>query len=425
MKVDANLMTLDQQASPTSPESSRPLPLWRNRNYLLLWSGQAISSVGGEASQLAFPLLVLAVTNSPVQAGIAGALRALAYLFLGLPAGALVDRWNRKRTMIFCDAGRALALGSIPVALALDHLTMAQIYLVSVIEGTLNVFFGLAESAALPRVVAKSQLPAATAQNEVTGGIVTLLGPSLGGVLFGVARALPFLADAVSYAASVLTLSWIRVPFQEERTARAQSLRAEMWEGLVWLWREPVIRALALLHGGVIFSYGGMMLLVVVIAKGMHTPPYAIGLIVGLSGLGGIAGALLGSQVQKRLRLGQIIVVAFWLFALLWPLYAVAPSALALGIILGAFWVVDETYDVAQISYRLTLIPDGLRGRVNGAFRLVAFSCEALGIGLTGLLLQQFGVMVTILVFEGALIVLAAAATLNRVLRAAKRIEEL
>ena len=168
-----------------------------------------------------------------------------------------------------------------------------------------------------------------------------------------------------------------------------------------------------------------MMLLVVVIAKGMHTPPYAIGLIVGLSGLGGIAGALLGSQVQKRLRLGQIIVVAFWLFALLWPLYAVAPSALALGIILGAFWVVDETYDVAQISYRLTLIPDGLRGRVNGAFRLVAFSCEALGIGLTGLLLQQFGVMVTILVFEGALIVLAAAATLNRVLRAAKRIEEL
>jgi len=157
----------------------------------------------------------------------------------------------------------------------------------------------------------------------------------------------------------------------------------------------------------------------------MHTLPYAIGLIVGLSGLGGIAGALLGSQVQKRLRLGQIIVVAFWLFALLWPLYAVAPSALALGIILGAFWVVDETYDVAQISYRLTLIPDGLRGRVNGAFRLVAFSCEALGIGLTGLLLQQFGVMVTILVFEGALIVLAAAATLNRALRAAKRIEEL
>ncbi|HKW21921.1 MAG TPA: MFS transporter, partial [Ktedonobacterales bacterium] len=287
------------------------------------------------------------------------------------------------------------------------------------------VFFGLAESAALPRVVAKSQLPAATAQNEVTGGVVTLLGPWLGGTLFGVARALPFLVDAVSYAASALTLSWIRAPFQEKRQSRTQSLRVEMWEGMIWLWREPVIRALALLHGGVILSYAGMTLLVVVIAQGMNTPPYAIGLIFGLSGLGGIAGALLGSQAQKLLRLGQIIVAAFWLFALLWPLYAIAPSALALGIILGAFWVVDETYDVAQISYRLTLIPDALRGRVNGAFRLISYSCEALGIGLTGLLLQQFGVILTILVFEGALIVLAAAATLNRALRTAKRIEEL
>jgi predicted MFS family arabinose efflux permease len=157
----------------------------------------------------------------------------------------------------------------------------------------------------------------------------------------------------------------------------------------------------------------------------MNTPPYAIGLIVGLSGLGGIAGALLGAQVQKRLRLGQIIVGTFWLFALLWPLYAIAPAALALGAILGAFWVVDETYDVAQISYRLTLIPDALRGRVNGAFRLISFSCEALGIGLTGLLLQQAGVTPTILVFEGALIVLATAATFNRALRTAKRIEEL
>jgi MFS family permease len=418
-------MTLNQQELPATPETSHPLPLWRNREYLLLWSGQAISAVGGEASQLAFPLLVLAVTHSPAQAGIAGALRALAYLVLGLPAGALVDRWDRKRTMILCDTGRALALGSIPLALALDHLTMAQIYLVSVLEGMLYVFFGLAESAALPQVVDKSQLPAATAQNEVTGGVVTLLGPSLGGALFGLARALPFLADAVSYAASVLTLSWIRVPFQEERQPRTRNLRAEMWEGMVWLWREPVIRTLALLHSGVIFSYAGMMLLVVVIAQDLHAPPYAIGLVFGISGLGGIAGALLGAQVQKRWRLGQIIVGAFWLFALLWPLYAIAPSTLALTIILGAFWVVDETYDVAQISYRLTLIPDALRGRVNGAFRLVAFSCDALGIGLTGVLLQQVGVTPTILIFEGALIVLAVAATLNRALRKARPIEEL
>lgn len=418
-------MAFDKHTSPEMARSARPTPLWRNRDYLLLWSGQAVSSVGGEASQLAFPLLILAVTHSPAQAGFAGVLRALAYLALGLPAGALIDRWDRKRTMMVCDAGRALALGSIPLALALGHLTMAQIYLVSVIEGTLYVFFGLAESAALPRIVDKSQLPAATAQSEVTGGLVTLAGPLLGGMLFGVGSALPFLVDAISYAASVLSLSRIHLPFQGERLPRSQSLRADMREGLTWLWREPVIRSIALLHSGVIFSYSGMMLLVLVITERQHTAPYAIGLMFGLSGIGGIVGALIGSQAQKRLRLGQIIVIAFCLFALLWPLYGVASSPLTLGAILGAFWVVDETYDVAQISYRLALIPDALRGRVNGAFRLIAFSCEAVGIGLTGLLLQQVGVLATIVVFEIAFVVLVAAATLNRSLRAARPIAEL
>src|SRR5215831_5211764 len=136
----------------TGTDLSR-LPLWRNRDYLLLWGGQAVSSVGGEASNLAFPLLILALTHSPAQAGLTGALRALAYVLLGLPAGALIDRWDRKRTMILCDIGRALALGSIPLALALGHLSIAQIYLVALIEGSLFVFFSLAETAALPQVV--------------------------------------------------------------------------------------------------------------------------------------------------------------------------------------------------------------------------------------------------------------------------------
>ena len=86
--------------------AAHPTPLWRNRDYLLLWGGQAVSSVGGSASTLAFPLLILSVTQSPAQAGFAGALRSLAYLLLGLPAGALIDRWDRKRTMILCDIGR-------------------------------------------------------------------------------------------------------------------------------------------------------------------------------------------------------------------------------------------------------------------------------------------------------------------------------
>src|SRR5262249_43805180 len=115
----------------TSVEASAdasPLPLLRNRDYLLLWGGQTLSSVGAEASQLACPRCILGLTPSPAQAGIGGALRSLAYLLLGLPAGALIDRWDRRRAMIVCDVGRASALGSVALALAIGRLTLAQIY---------------------------------------------------------------------------------------------------------------------------------------------------------------------------------------------------------------------------------------------------------------------------------------------------------
>src|SRR5215467_311391 len=92
-------------------------PLWHNRDYLLLWSGQLLSTIGTQVSQLAFPLLVLALTFSPAQASIVAALRSLPFAMLCLPAGALVDRWDRRKVMLLCDTGRALVLGSIPVAL--------------------------------------------------------------------------------------------------------------------------------------------------------------------------------------------------------------------------------------------------------------------------------------------------------------------
>ena len=106
----------------------RPKALWFNRDYMLLWSGQIVSNIGTQVSQLAFPLLILELTGSAAQAGFAGALRAVPYLLFSLPAGALIDRWDRKRTMIICDAGRAMSLASIPVAYVLGDLTMLQIY---------------------------------------------------------------------------------------------------------------------------------------------------------------------------------------------------------------------------------------------------------------------------------------------------------
>ncbi len=134
MEIDNFKSTESMKSAEKLAKSIEPVPLWRNRDFLLLMGGQAVSLVGSQVSLLAFPLLMLAITHSPAQAGLMAALRGLPFALFCLPAGALVDRWNRKRVMILCDAGRALALGSIPVALVLGHLTLVQLYLVSLVE---------------------------------------------------------------------------------------------------------------------------------------------------------------------------------------------------------------------------------------------------------------------------------------------------
>ena len=152
---------------------------------MLLWSGQAISSMGTQASTVALPFLVLLVTTgSLAQAGFIGAVRAVPYILFSLPAGALIDRWNRKRLMIACDVGRGIAVLSIPVAIWVDALTIWQLYAVSFIEGSLFVFFNIAEVASLPRVVVKEQLPEATAQNEAAFATANILAPSIGTFLY-------------------------------------------------------------------------------------------------------------------------------------------------------------------------------------------------------------------------------------------------
>lgn len=400
--------------------SNRSASLWRNRDFLLLWSGQAVSNVGSQVSQLAFPLLVLFLTHSPAQAGFVGALRALPYFFLSLPVGALIDRWDRKRVMILCDAGRALALGSIPVAYAIGRLSIVQLYLAALIEGTLFVFFNIAEVACLPRVVAKEHLPAATAQNQAAEGTSYLLGPPLGGVLYGLSRLLPFLADAISYAVSVASLLLIRTPFQGERTLARRKLLEEVVEGLTWLWRQPLIFFMALLSGGINFLAAGSTLIVIVLAQRQGASAPIIGLILGIAGIGSIVGSLLGPRVQRRLSFGRAILVTVWANTLFWPLYAIAPTPLALGVITAILYVNGPIYNVVLLSYRLALVPDALQGRVNSVVRLISYGVSAPGLALTGVLLQRLGGVSTVLVLGAGYVILALATTINPHVRHAR-----
>lgn len=394
--------------------------LWKNINYLLLWSGQAVSDTGSQMSQLAFPLLILTMTGSPIQAAAAGALRALPYLVFSLPAGVLVDRWNRKRVMIFCDAGRAISLASIFIALFLARLTIWQLYVVSLIEGTLYVFFNVAEAASLPNLVPREQLPEAAAQNQMANAATTIIGPALSGLLYSLQQMLPFLCDAMSYAISVISLSFIRADFQRKQPRAGRTWSKEVVEGLNWLWSHPLIRFLAIFAGISNLLSAGGTLLIVVLAQRFHTSSAAIGFILTAGGLGGILGAMLTPSIQKRWNFGQVLPKIWWLLAGFTALYALAPNAWMLGAISFVIFLLWPIYNAIQFAYRLALIPDSLQGRVNSVFRLIAFSGQPLGLALTGWLIAQAGVIPTVLFTAAGLAVMALAGTLSPYVRQAQ-----
>src|SRR6266699_5868683 len=429
-KVQVTSLEEVNKAAPVGPVK-RPVSLLRNRDYMLLWSGQMVSSIGTRVSMLAFPLYVRAITHSPAQAGLIAAMRTLPYILFGLPAGALIDRWNRKRVMILCDTGRALALLSIPFAVACGWLTAVQLYLVSFIEGTLFIFFGLAEAAALPRVVSQEQLSGATAQNEFVYSVSGLLGPSFSGILYSISNTMPFLADAVSYVVSVCSLLFIKTPFQQERTAASGvggrfivRLWTEILDGMHWLWHHPVMRFLAVLVSGLDLCGTGYVLIVLVLAQQHHVSKLATGLILASGGIGSILGALIAGPLAKRFRVGQLMIIASWLLALTWLPFAFAPNPVVLGLIVASAFIVVPIHASVQYGYRLASIPDQLQGRVNSIYRVVLFGCQSVGLLLTGVLLQAIGPVLTVLLLFVPQVILALAATLHQPLRNTPRLSE-
>src|SRR5579871_49384 len=392
-----------------------PGSLWRNRDYLLLWLGQSISALGTGISLLAFPLLILAETHSPTAAGISAALQQVPLFLFSLPAGALVDRWDRKRVMLLSTLGLLLCLASIPIALPVSGgLTLAQLYIVSFASGSLVTFYQPARLGALTRLVSKEQMPTVVAQNEGVYSAVSLLAPSITGFLFSVRRLLPFLTDACSYLILLGSLLLMRGPLQGERPAGNTHLLREIREGVRWLWEHALLRELAFLWGYIELLLSGSVLIVLVIAQQHGISTALVGLILGVGGLGNLAGTVLGAQAQQRLSFGWALSVALLGYLLVWPLYGFASSAIFLGAVMIGYAMIDSAAVVVIASYRLTAVPDQFQGRVNSVYQLIPYGMVALGQVLIGVSLQQFGVLPTVGLLWAGLLALALRLLLGR-----------
>ncbi|MGH3999098.1 MAG: MFS transporter, partial [Pseudonocardiaceae bacterium] len=176
------------------------VPLSRNRNYQLLWISQVLSGVGLSASVIAFPLLVLALTDSAAASGLVLGAIATAQLLAGLPAGALVDRWDRKTIMLVCEATQVIAAASLVAALWWDVAQVAHLVVVAAVMGVCGALFRPAEDACLPRVVLAEQVSTAVALNAARASVAQLSGTAAGGFLFAIARFVPFVVDALAHA---------------------------------------------------------------------------------------------------------------------------------------------------------------------------------------------------------------------------------
>ncbi|MFB0617916.1 MFS transporter [Streptomyces sp. AGS-58] len=394
-------------------------PLLRNRDFVLLWQAAAVSGLGSNASSVAYPLLILALTGSPADAGLTGFITLLPQLLFQLPAGALVDHWNRRRTMITCDVLRGLAVGSVAAALLLHRLSLPHVLAVGFAEGTLTVCFRIAASAAVPNVVHPSQLAAALSRNEARARGAAMLGQPLGGVLFGLGRAVPFLFDAASYLWSLVGLLLIRREFQAERRPRTAPLHRELTEGVRWLWHQPFLRTTTFLIAGSNLLFQALFLTVIVMARGRHGSSAAIGVMFGVAAVGGVLGSLLAPAVERRLSMRTVVIGANCAWALLTPVLLVVRDPYLIGVVYALMCFVGPVWNVVISAYQLAVTPDAIQGRVLGAVGLVAFGAVPLGSLVGGQLLAGLGADATVRVLAAWMVLLAATAALSPSVRSA------
>jgi predicted MFS family arabinose efflux permease len=400
------------------------VPLRRNRDFMWLQTAELLSSGGSQITAIAYPLLVLALTGSAAKAGLVAFARLLGMALLALPAGLAADRWSRKRLMIAAHAGRSLAIGTLATLLIVDQIAFWTIPVIAFVEGSGAAVYSAAQAGAMRAVVPKSQLPAAVAVVTGRSAAISLAAPPVGGALFAVARALPFVVHAVSYAFSTIALLAMRTPFQEAREPDPSPLRARLAEGFRFLWRHPFLRACAFFFGLANFIGPGVLLAVVVIGEREGLSGGEVGLLVSAFGACLLLGSFLSPLVRRVLPVRGVLLLELWTWAgcglfVIWPnVYVLTASILPTAL------AIPSTDSVVR-SYELSMTPDRLLGRVESVRSTIALMIAPLGPLVAGLLLESVSERATIAVFAAFGLALAVWGTLSPAIRAAPSLDDL
>jgi MFS family permease len=399
-------------------------PLWRNRDFVLLQAGQLLSSSGSSLTTIAYPLLTLAVTHSAANAGLVAFVRLAPFGLFSLAAGIAADRWSRKGLMIASDAVRVAAIGVLAALVLADDVGLGAILAVAFVEGVGATFFIGAEPGALRAVVPATQLPAAAGAREARRSIVRLGGPPLGGALYGLSRAVPFIVDAASYAFSTLSLIAMRTPFEEERKREATPLRARLAEGFRFMWHHPFLRTTAFVYGIGNFVASAVLLLVVVVGKREGLSAGEIGLLSASVGVGTLVGSLASPLFRKAFSIRTILLLELWTWLGCW-FFVIWPHAYVLAAAVAVFGLAAPITDSVVVGYRLAMTPDRLVGRVESVRTTISLVVGPLGPLAAGLLLEATTPRTTVAAVAAVGLGLALWGTLSPSIRKAPSLSEL
>ena len=364
-------------------DAAHRAPLFRNRDFVCLTGAQALSITGREIEGLVLPLLVLGLTGSPAQVGLVAAAQSLPYLLLSLPAGALIDRSSRRRVMMLCEAVRALAFATLPIAWAMGSARSWS-------RSTSSPWWPAPPSCSTtsPKSARcrwwwiRPTCPRPRRPTPWSSGSARTPVPRSAEVLTGLGRTtvagamLAYAVQAGMLASSLGFLGAIQASMQAEPTQKPRaSLLTEMIEGVRWLLGHPQVRAMALLAMALNLLFSPVTLAIIVLARGgFHAPPALIGLMFTAGGAAGLVATTLASPwVRRRVELGHLITGGVVIWAVGLACVAASTSMLMLALAWAIMPAISGIQDVAGVSYRLSLIPEAMQGRVNSVFRFMAW----------------------------------------------------
>ncbi|MEI2269691.1 MFS transporter [Microbacterium sp. No. 7] len=366
--------------------------------FRLFWTATTIRGFGSAIANVAFQVLIVTVVAAtPAQIGILNALGVAPYLFLGFIIGALMDRWNRQRTLVLTSIGRAVVFALIPVLLLLGHLDFWSLAAIMLTLGVLTLFAQSAEQPFVPQIVPRSSLVSANARLGQSETVAGTAGPAAGGALLTLVGApLIFVFEAVIHAVSAVLQSRIRVTESAPAPRRAgRHIGHDIVEGMRFTYRHKTLRPLALsVHVWFLGNSIVATVFAVFALRELGMPAWAYGIAVAVGGVGGFLGAIIAPAVGERIGAGRAILVGRSLTVVPWLLLAVVPlsSATTMTVLLVIVSIAQFLFGLAMgvedandISYRQAIAPDAIQGRMNATIRTtnrIVFFFGALGAGV-------------------------------------------